>query len=111
MAPAKSDLLVGDEICRWNNGEPPRHQGRRLNQQKPGDVLRLRIRRDDKEMNLELHLGEQREKFFQVAESSNGGDRGKRIREGLFAAPPTPSLPRIVKGALALAPMFRERFF
>ncbi len=81
---AKSGLLVGDEIVRWNNGEPPRHQGRWLNQQKPGDVLRLRIRRDDKEMNVEIHLGEQRERFFRVAESSNGGDRGKRIREGLL---------------------------
>jgi len=81
---AKSGLLVGDEIVRWNNGDPPRHQGRWLNQQKPGDALRLRIRRDDKEMNIEIHLGEQREKFFQVAESSNGGDRGKRIREGLL---------------------------
>ncbi len=81
---AKSGLLVGDEIVRWNNGEPPRRQGHWLNQQKPGDVLHLRIRRDDKEMNIDIHLGEQREKIFQVAESSNGGERGRRIREGLL---------------------------
>jgi len=81
---AKSGLLVGDEIVRWNNGEPPRRQGRWLNQQKPGDELHLRIRRDDKELNIDIRLGEQREKFFQVAESSNGGERARRIREGLL---------------------------
>jgi len=81
---AKSGLLVGDEIVRWNNGEPPRHQGRWLNQQKPGDVLHLRIRRDDKEMSIDIRLGEQHEKFFQVVESSNGGERARRIREGLL---------------------------
>jgi predicted metalloprotease with PDZ domain len=81
---AKSGLLVGDEIMRWNNGEPPRRPGHWLNQQKPGDALHLRIRRDDKEMNIEIRLGEQHEKFFQVAESSAGGDRPRRIREGLL---------------------------
>jgi predicted metalloprotease with PDZ domain len=81
---AKSGLLVGDEIVRWNNGEPPRHQARWLNQQKPGDELHLRIRRDDKEMNIVIRLGEQHEKSFQVAESSNGGERARRIREGLL---------------------------
>ncbi len=81
---AKSGLLVGDEIVRWNNGEPPRRPGRWLNQQKPGDILHLRIRRDDKEMNIDIRLGEQHEKFFQVAESSSGGERARRIREGIL---------------------------
>ncbi|MFI5096401.1 MAG: M61 family metallopeptidase [Candidatus Acidiferrales bacterium] len=81
---AKSGLRVSDEIVRWNNGEPPRRLRGWLNQQKPGDELHLRIRRDDKEMNIDIRLGEQREKFFQVAESSNGGERARRIREGLL---------------------------
>ena len=81
---AKSGLRVGDEIVRWNNGEPPRRLRGWLNQQKPGDELHLRIRRDDKEMRIDIRLGEQREKFFQVAESSNGGERARRIREGLL---------------------------
>jgi predicted metalloprotease with PDZ domain len=81
---AKSGLRVGDEIVRWNNGEPPRHQERWLSQQKPGADLRLRVRREEKELNIDIRLGEQREKFFQVAESANAGDRARRIREGLL---------------------------
>lgn len=81
---AKSGLLVGDEIVRWNNGEPPRRAERWLNQQKPGDVLHLRVRRDDQEQNIDIRLGEQRETFYQVTESASAGDRARRIREGLL---------------------------
>jgi predicted metalloprotease with PDZ domain len=81
---AKSGLLVGDEIVRWNNGEAPRRPERWLSQQKPGDTLHLRVRRDDKEQNIEIRLGEQREKFCQVAESSNASARARHIREGLL---------------------------
>ena len=81
---AKSGLLVGDEIVRWNNGEPPRRPERWLSQQKPGDTLHLRVRRDDKEQNIDIRLGEQREKFYQVVESSNAGARARGIREGLL---------------------------
>ena len=81
---AKSGLLVGDEIVRWNNGEAPRRPEHWLSQQKPGETLHLRVRRDDKEQNIGLRLGEQREKFYQVAESANAGDRARRIREGVL---------------------------
>ena len=81
---AKSGLLVGDEIVRWNNGEPPRRPERWLSQQKPGDMLRLRVRRDEKEQTIEIRLGERRETFYQVAESSNPGERARRIREGML---------------------------
>jgi len=81
---AKSGLLVGDEIVRWNNGEAPRRLEHWLSQQKPGETLHLRVRRDDKEQNIEIRLGEQREKFYQVAESVNASDRARRIREGLL---------------------------
>jgi predicted metalloprotease with PDZ domain len=81
---AKSGLLVGDEIVRWNKGEPPRRPERWISQQKPGDVLHLRVRRDDKEQNIEIRLGEQREKFYQVTESASASDRARCIREGML---------------------------
>jgi len=81
---AKSGLLVGDEILRWNNGEVPRRPERWAAQQKPGEVLRLRIRRAEKEESVEVHLGEIHEKFFQVAEMSGADERARRLREGLF---------------------------
>jgi predicted metalloprotease with PDZ domain len=81
---AKSGLLVGDEIVRWNNADVPRRPERWAAQQKPGDVLRLRIHRAEKEETIEIHLGELHEKFFQVAEQSNADDRARRLRDGLL---------------------------
>jgi predicted metalloprotease with PDZ domain len=81
---AKAGLLVGDEIVRWNNGEVPRRPERWAAQQKPGEVLRLRIRRGEKEESREIRLGEVHEKFFQVAEMSSADDRARRLRDGLF---------------------------
>ncbi|HET7107752.1 MAG TPA: PDZ domain-containing protein [Candidatus Acidoferrum sp.] len=81
---AKSGLRVGDEILRWNNADVPRRPERWAVQQRPGDLLRLRIRRAEKEETLEIHLGEVREKFFQVAEVSGADDRARHLRDGLL---------------------------
>jgi predicted metalloprotease with PDZ domain len=81
---AKNGLQVGDEILRWNNGEVPRRAERWAAQQKPGDVLHLRIRRAEKEETIEVHLGELHQKFFQVAEISGADDRARRLRDGLL---------------------------
>ncbi len=81
---AKIGLQVGDEILRWNNGDVPRRPERWANQQKPGDLLRLRIRRAEKEESVEIRLGEVRQKFFLVAEMSGADDRARHLREGLL---------------------------
>ena len=81
---AKSGLQAGDEILRWNNGEVPRRAERWAAQQKPGDVLRLRIRRAEKEETIEVHLGELHQKFFQIAEMSGADDRARHLREGIL---------------------------
>ena len=81
---AKSGLQVGDEILRWNNGDVPRRPERWAAQQKPGDVLRLRIRRPEKEESLEIRLGELHQKFFQVAEVSGADDRARHLRDGIL---------------------------
>jgi predicted metalloprotease with PDZ domain len=81
---AKSGLRAGDEILRWNNGEAPRRPERWLGSQKQGDQLRLHVKRDDKELDVVVHIGEVREKVYQVAESGHATDRAKRIREGIL---------------------------
>ncbi len=81
---AKAGLRVGDEILRWNNSEAPRRPERWLASQKSGDQLHLHVKRDDKEMDIALHIGEVREKVYQVAESSHASERAKRIREGIL---------------------------
>jgi predicted metalloprotease with PDZ domain len=81
---AKSGLQVGDEILRWNNSDVPRRPERWAAQQKPGDVLRLRVRRAEKEESVEIRLGEVHEKFFQVAEMPGADDRARRLRDGIL---------------------------
>jgi predicted metalloprotease with PDZ domain len=81
---ARSGLQIGDEILRWNNGEVPRHPERWAAQQKPGDILRLRIRRAEKEESIEVQFDELHQKFFQVGEMSGADDRARRLRDGLL---------------------------
>jgi len=81
---AKAGLQVGDEILRWNNAEVPRRPEKWAAQRKPGDVLRLRVRRGEREESVELRLGELRERFFQVAELPGADERAHRVREGLL---------------------------
>jgi predicted metalloprotease with PDZ domain len=83
-AAAKSGLQVGDELLRWNNTDVPRRPERWAAQQKPGEVLRLRIRRAEKEESIEIHLSARHEKFFQVAEMPNADERARRLRDGLL---------------------------
>jgi predicted metalloprotease with PDZ domain len=80
----KSGLKVGDPVVRWNNGEVPRRAGRWAAQQRPGDVVHLRVRRGDGEESVDVRLGEHRETFFQVVELPDMSGRAKRIRDGLL---------------------------
>src|SRR5208283_3973369 len=81
---AKAGLRVGDEVLRWNNSAAPRRPERWLGSQKPGDQLRLHVKRDDEELDIALHIGEVRERVYQIAESAHATDRAKRIREGIL---------------------------
>lgn len=83
-AAAQAGLRVGDVIVNWNSGEAPRRVERWLQGQKAGDSLKLRVRRDDKEMTLEFRLGETAETLYQVAEDSHAGEKARHIREGLL---------------------------
>jgi predicted metalloprotease with PDZ domain len=81
---AQAGLHVGDAILAWNGGEPPRRPARWVNEQKPGDVLKLRIRRDDKEISLEFPLGEMKETIYEVLEDPHASEKARSIREGLL---------------------------
>jgi predicted metalloprotease with PDZ domain len=81
---ALAGLRVGDAILTWNGGEVPRRPGRWVNEQHPGDLLTLRIRRDEKEMSLQFRLGEIKEFVYEVSEDSHATDKARRIREGLL---------------------------
>ena len=81
---AQAGLRAGDAILSWNGGGPPRRPSRWILEQKPGDKLRLRIRRDEKELTLEFALGETEEPFFLIAENPNASEKARRIRDGML---------------------------
>jgi len=81
---ANAGLQVGDEILRWNGATVPRHPEHWVTQRKPGEVLHLRVRRNDEAKSLDIPLGEVREKVFQVAEAPGADSRARRIRDGLL---------------------------
>jgi len=81
---AKAGLRAGDVIVKWNNGELPRRPERWAAEQNPGNVLRLTVRRDEKEVTLEFRLGEATETYFQVEENPRASEKTRRIREGLL---------------------------
>jgi predicted metalloprotease with PDZ domain len=81
---AQAGLRVGDAILTWNGGEVPRRPSRWVMEQNPGDLLGLRIRREDKELSVEFRLGEIKETAYEVSEDSNASEKARRIREGLL---------------------------
>jgi predicted metalloprotease with PDZ domain len=83
-AGAKAGLQAGDVIVNWNGGEVPRRIDRWLQEQKPGDLLRLRIRRDDKEVTVEFRIGEIKETLYVVGEDPHANEKARHIREGML---------------------------
>lgn len=81
---AQAGLRVGDAIVTWNGGEVPRRPARWVMDQNPGDLLALRVRREDKELSAEFGLGEIKEIAYEVLEDSHATDKARRIREGLL---------------------------
>jgi predicted metalloprotease with PDZ domain len=79
-----ADLRVGDSILVWNGGEAPRRTDRWLREQKPGDLLKLWVGREEKKVSLEFRLGETKETFYGVTEDGHAGEKARHIREGLL---------------------------
>jgi predicted metalloprotease with PDZ domain len=83
-SPAAAVLRVGDVIINWNGGDPPRNPDRWVYSQKLGSTLRLTVRRDEQEVNMEFRLGEISEDFYRITEDSHASEKAKRIRDGIL---------------------------
>ena len=81
---AQAGLRSGDVILSWNGSEPPRNAERWVYSQKAGSVVRVRIRRDDREISIDFRIDEATETFYQVVEDSHASAKAKRIREGIL---------------------------
>jgi predicted metalloprotease with PDZ domain len=81
---AAGGLRIGDVILGWNGGEVPRRAERWLREQKAGDALKLRVRREEKEITVEFRLGEIKEIFYAVTEDPHASEKARDIRDGLL---------------------------
>ena len=77
-------LRPGDVILSLNDGDVPRSFARWVRERQPGETVRVRIRRDEKERTLEFKLGEEKELLYQIAEESHPTEKAQRIRNGLL---------------------------
>jgi predicted metalloprotease with PDZ domain len=81
---AEAGLRVDDVIIGWNSGEVPRHVDRWLREQKAGDLLKLRVRREDKESTIEFRFGEFKETVYELAEAAHPNEKARHIRDGIL---------------------------
>jgi len=81
---AQAGLRVNDVIRSWNRSEQPADPEHWVYSQKKGDVVRLNIRRDEKESVLEIRLGEATETLYRLTEDAQASQKARRIREGLL---------------------------
>jgi S1-C subfamily serine protease len=88
---AQAGLHVNDAIVSWNGGDVPRHPDHWTAEQKPGSTLHLRIRRDEKESNIDVALGEMKEVQYEVSETPHATEQARIIRDGLLHGTTIPS--------------------
>jgi hypothetical protein len=71
-------------IVSWDGGEAPRRVERWLQERKAGELLKLRVRREDRETTIEFRLGETKEILYQVIEDSHASEKPRHIRDGML---------------------------
>jgi len=81
---AQAGLRVDDVIVTWNGADIPRRLERWTSEQKTGAILHLRVRREGKEIELDVRLGEIVDMRYDVVEASHASADAARIRDGLL---------------------------
>jgi predicted metalloprotease with PDZ domain len=81
---AEARLHADDVILKWNGGDVPKQVDRWLREQKAGDLLKLEVRRDNKEITLKFLIGEIKETLYEVKEIAHPSEKARRIREGIL---------------------------
>lgn len=81
---AQAGLRAGDVLLNWNGGDVPRFLGRWVRDRQAGETVKVRVRRDEKELTLEFKLGEAWEVAYEISEDAHANEKARRIREGLL---------------------------
>lgn len=80
----RAGLLAGDEVVKFNGENVPRRAERWLRNKNPGDMLKLRVLRSEKPLDLTFVLGGKSESIFAIAEDPQASAKARAIREGLL---------------------------
>ncbi len=75
-------LLAGDVLLQLNGEAVPRYLAGRMRVHSPGEIIKLRVKRDSKEMDISFALGSNDVNNYSISEVSHATDKQKRIREG-----------------------------
>jgi predicted metalloprotease with PDZ domain len=80
----RAGLRPGDEIETWNGDAVPRRTDGWLRNRKPGDLLRLQIRRNDQPSEISFALGGRTDELFVIDDDPHATPKAKSIRAGLL---------------------------
>jgi len=75
-------LLAGDVLLELNGETVPPFLSGWVRQHAPGEVVKLRVHRDGKVLDLSFALGSNETKKYSISEVAHATDTQKRIREG-----------------------------
>jgi predicted metalloprotease with PDZ domain len=81
---AQAGLRSDDVIVTWDGVEVPRRLDHWASEQKAGSILHLRLRREQKEFDLDVRLGEVKDLRYEVVETAHSSEEAHHIREGLL---------------------------
>jgi len=75
-------LLTGDVLLQLNGEAVPPYLAGRMRVHSPGEIIKLRVKRDTREMEISFALGSNDVNNYSISEVSHATDKQKRIREG-----------------------------
>jgi predicted metalloprotease with PDZ domain len=75
-------LLAGDVLLELNGETVPAFLSAWVRQHAPGEIVKLRVHRDGKVLDLSFALGSNETKKYSISEVAHATDTQKRIREG-----------------------------
>jgi len=80
----RSGLRAGDEVTNFDGENVPRRADRWLRNKNPGDLLKLRVLRPEKPLDIAFALGGKSESIFAITEDPQASAKARAIREGLL---------------------------
>ena len=83
-AAERAGVREGDLLLELDGSAFPRNIDRWLRERKPGQEVRLRLRRDGQERELSFALGARLERAYEIEEVSKPTDRQRRIRDAVL---------------------------